>query len=56
MVVRMGRVAALHGHRSSSPELTSGRTEARQLMFSSSKRSGGQGDPYTKVLRGELGS
>jgi hypothetical protein len=39
-----------------SPELRSGRSGARRLGFTSSKWSGGKGDPYLRVLGGESGS
>jgi hypothetical protein len=39
-----------------SPEFRSGRYGARRLWFSSSKQSGGQGDPYLGDLDGGLGS
>jgi hypothetical protein len=45
-----------HGCQSSSPELASVRTGARQPRVSSSKWSGGQGDPYPRVLDAGLGS
>jgi hypothetical protein len=41
---------AHHGSQSSSPELASERTGAWRPRVSSSKRSGGQGDPYPRVL------
>jgi hypothetical protein len=39
-----------------SPEFRSGHYGERRLGFTSSKRSGGQGDPYPGVLDGGLGS
>jgi hypothetical protein len=39
-----------------SPELYSGYYEARRLGFTSSKWSGGQEDPYPRVLDDESGS
>jgi hypothetical protein len=51
-----GGAAARHGRQSSSSELASERTGARRPRVSSSKRSGGQGDPYPRVLDGGLGS
>jgi hypothetical protein len=47
---------ARHGRQSSSLELASEGTRAQQVRFSCSKRSGGQGDPYPRVLDGGLGS
>jgi hypothetical protein len=39
-----------------SPEFRSRHYGERRLGFTSSKRSGGQGDPYPGVLDGGLGS
>jgi hypothetical protein len=58
--VPAGRGGAMHGGApqamAASPEVRSGRYGARRLGFTSSKRSGGQGDPYPGVLDGGLGS
>jgi hypothetical protein len=52
-----GEVTGLSGSAPWPPvELASKRTGARRPMISSSKRSGGQGDPYSRVLDGGFGS